>query len=249
MLSCYCNRPPAPRRSGGGESGNGSRGADCSFNARSRRWAAVLEAGPLLLIDFPFCMRLPAALADACRAFGLRDAERAYCQFAQHQHPQHLPPTRRLAEAPMRAADYPSAMTAWRQLLQFDAHDEQAVFARRLLQDPDDSADASQAEAQLRRLENDPNLAESAAQPIQQWIDCGWFELAEKGLAIARTAAPGELRLVHVAENLLLARAERHVEIAAEWLRAYPDQNDESGLEDARANLQRVQLDVATSRS
>ena len=206
-------------------------------------WASVLRSGPALLLIYPRWRVALLALARACRAVGAVEAERAYLRYAASlgAHPESL---RALGQSLMRAGDYAEAHRAWATLLQGTPDDPQGRLAADLLRDvvgsPDEGASGEAAAPDSRSV--------PTAEDISSAMGQGRLADAERWLQHARTASPGDVELMRLAEQWMVANAERNVVVAKTWWERYPEACDSGIVSDAEANLVRVRLDIASAR-
>ena len=188
--------------------------ADRSFEkaAQAKDWNKVLQLAPEALRANPWNRNAFVALADACEALRLDDAHLRYLMAAEaNPSDPHL--LRRLARELTRQGRFDQAIPVWRKLQSAAERDEEV---QRALSDLGAPSHLDELEHRQFAIDNSQPFAsiESRLLSATDLARHGNFDLAEKILQDAQSAAGSDLRVFEAREELQLARSRHRLAIA-----------------------------------
>jgi tetratricopeptide (TPR) repeat protein len=188
-------------------------------------------------------------MAQASAGYEAGEVELRWLHSAVAAAPDDIEIGRQLARSLTRQGQFEPAAKAWQRLLTLDRNDHEAAAALQSL----GSAGAHEPTSQMAELETQIKQSPHESGPylalVDHFVAAHRYEEAETVLAKARPILGALQELTKKLEAVMIARARRQLEIAQKQAEPLPPLEAIDLVDQAKANLARVELQVFSTQS
>jgi tetratricopeptide (TPR) repeat protein len=217
--------------------------------AKIADWAEVARLGVELLSQRPRDAEALAWMAQASAGYDAGEVELRWLHSAVAAASSDIEICRQLARSLTRQGQFEPAAKAWQGLLTLDRNDHEAAAALQSL----GSARAHDPTSQMAELETQIKQSPHVRGPylalVDHFVAAHRYEEAETVLARARPILGALPELTEKLEAVMIARARRQLEIAQKQAEPLSPLEAIDLVDQAKANLARVELQVFSTQS
>lgn len=217
--------------------------------AKIADWAEVARLGAALLSQRPRDSEVLTLMAQAAAGYEAGEVELRWLHSAVAAAPNDIEICRQLARSLTRQGQFEPAAKAWQRVLTLDRNDYEGAAALQSLGSGPAHEQTPQVAELEARIQQTPHERGPYLALVEHLVAAHRYEEAETVLAKARPILGALPELTEKLETVMVARAQRQLEIAEKQAEPLPPLEAIDLVNQAKANLARVELQVLSTQS